>query len=366
MERQEIYQLLDAAKKALNPTQLYAKSFDEKVTKDARDQYRNEVKRIFGFNSEKNLLLPPRLSQPVIAKVREAKVISTLRKRARAVRYEASLLLQASLKTAEHAQRNKDWVKVEKIVSSPYFQSLTKLAGMMPAEYRDGWKAERRRKGKKSSLHKLADNWRELMVAKSTGQYRLPMMVAIMTGCRPAELEKGVFLKIANNSLYVQILGAKVKENAGQEFREFRLANHSITTELMQIMESEGLNELLVKVEKGNSITTHMRNIASKVWPKREQSITVYTARHAMAADCKAAVDQGADEDLVSRVLGHVVDKTASYYGTKSQSGSSSVVPSSVVVPKPVRHKMRQRSKDRAAVGKIPSRINTAITNFKP
>jgi len=31
------------------------------------------------------------------------------------------------------------------------------------------------------------------------------------------------------------------------------------------------------------------RAVGKKIWPKRKESITVYTARHAMAADCKAA-----------------------------------------------------------------------------
>jgi len=69
---------------------------------------------------------------------------------------------------------------------------------------------------------------------------------------------------------------------------------------------------MLVKVEHGNSVTTYMRKIGKKLWPRKKQSITVYTARHAMAADCKAGIHEGIYPDLVSQVLGHVVDKTSS------------------------------------------------------
>ena len=55
-----------------------------------------------------------------------------------------------------------------------------------------------------------------------------------------------------------------------------------------------------------------MREVGMKLWPRRKENITAYTIRHAMAADCKAAITQGADPNLVSQVLGHVVDKTAS------------------------------------------------------
>ena len=75
-----------------------------------------------------------------------------------------------------------------------------------------------------------------------------------------------------------------------------------------------------------------------------------------MAADCKQAIAEGADPDLVSQVLGHVVDKTASYYGNRYQSGGRSMVPLDVTVTKPIKHKSRARNEARKSNGEIPSK----------
>jgi integrase len=376
MDRQEIYQRIDAAKTALMPVKDDAesvggkvrngpKSVNDPVTKNAHIQYTKETERIFGViestkdGSPQKVIIPPKDALTIIKKVQTAKTKSTLRKRARAVRYVASIFLKSILKAADHAQRNNDWATVESLVSNARFEALTILASMLPADYDDNnWEAQRRRKGKKSSLLRLPEDWRELMAAKSTGQYRIPMIVALMSGCRPAELESGVTLKIVNNELYVHIIGAKVKKTAGQETRKFRLADHPLTTELRGVVESEGLTEKIVQVKSGNSVTTHMRSLGKKIWPKRKESITAYTARHAIAADCKAASAEGADEDLVSKVLGHIVDKTASYYGARSQSGRGSIAPSEVSVPRVVRNKQRSRSSNRMIDGKMANQKN--------
>lgn len=366
MDRHEIYQLIEAARTALKPTHIYAKSIEVKVTPDAHEQYMKIAKRILGTNISNNNLIIPIHAASVIETVRSARTKSTLRKYARAVRYATSKLLESLLKLIDKSQRAGDWLEVEKLVSSPMMTSLTKLAQMMPAEYGANWEAERRRKGKKSSLLRLPEDWREMMAKKSTGQYRIPMIVALLSGCRPAELEKGVFLEKVGDAVYANIRGAKVTDYAGQEYRKFRLADHPLILELIGIMESNGQSKMLVKVDKGNSVTTHMREVGRKIWPRRKESITVYTARHAMAADCKAAIAKGADPDLVSQVLGHIVDKTATYYGNRFQSGGTSVVPSEIKVPKDIRHKQRPRSESRMSDGKIPGQKNKSKPRFKP
>lgn len=81
----------------------------------------------------------------------------------------------------------------------------------------------------------------------------------------------------------------------------------------------ETRNEMIVKVTHGNSVTTHLREAGKKLWTGRKESISAYSARHAIASDCKKAIADGADPDLASQVLGHIVDKTASYYGSPSK-----------------------------------------------
>lgn len=350
MERPLIYELINAAKEALKPQHPDAVTKDTVVTQKTQLQYWTNAKRIFGVDTEAGKIIPPTNPEVVIAAVRSANTLSTLRMHARSVRHASLLALSALLKRADIAQRNGNWNEVERIVTDLQFNTYTVLAQMMPADYKDGWGAAKPRHGKKSSLKGLPTNWRELVTVEAHGQFRISVMVALLTGCRPAELEKGVMLEFDGDGLYATIQGAKVKDTAGQKQRRFRIADHPITKLLIDHMDQsdEKRNAMMVKVEHGNSVTTHMREIGKKLWPKKKEAITVYTARHAMAADCKAAITCGANPDLVSQVLGHIVDKTASYYGSIFQSGGISVAPSDVDVPKAIRQKVRARNIQRA------------------
>jgi hypothetical protein len=353
MERQAIYELINTAKQALIPKHPDGATKDTIVTADAQKQYMKEVRRIFGTTPISGRLIIPKTPEPVIAAVRSAKTLATMRKRARSVRHISMEILKAALKTADAAQRAGDWVKVEQIVTSHEFRTCITLCKLMPSAYADdGWKPIKSRSSKKRSLTGLPPNWREQVAGATNGQFRNAVLVALLTGSRPAELEKGVLIERIKGGLYATIQGAKVKKNAGQKQRRFRIADHPITNMLMCIMDEsdETCNVMKVKVEHGNSVTTNMRAIGKKLWTKKKQSITVYTARHAMAADCKAAIASSIapDLDLVSKVLGHIVDKTASYYGARFQSGGISMAPSEVEVPKPIKQKVRARNRQRA------------------
>lgn len=362
LEREEIYRLLAEAKEALKPSQEDAATLNTIVTKDAHSQYVKDAKRIFGVDPNTNLIIYPQDANTIIDTVRLAGTKATLRKYARSVRHVALNTLSDQLKQADLAQRKGDWAKVENVISQPQFTAFTDLAKMMPADYSVDWVAPKPRRSKKLSLSRLPKDWRELMAAKSKGQFRIPMMIALISGVRLAELEKGVQVKLHDNCLYVHIESAKVKENAGQGSREFKLAKHPITNELIEILHSADKTEMAVKVKKGNSVTTHMRQLGGKIWPNRKESITCYSARHAMAADCKKAIFDGADPDLVSQVLGHIVDKTASYYGNRFQSGGISVVPSDIKVPKVIKHKSKERNQARRRAG----HEKTGLTTVKP
>lgn len=361
MERQEIYHLLADAKQALIPSHEDAATIKTIVTSEAHNQYLKIARRIFGIDVN-NKMIYPQDANTIFNLVRQSKTKATLRKYARAVRHVALNALSDQIKQADSAQRKGDWQTVERIVSQPQFTAFTNLAKLMPTDFSKDWEATKKRKGKKSSLSRLPNNWREQMAAKSTGQFRIPMMLALVTGVRPEELQKGVLVKLLNKSLYVHIKGAKVKENAGQKYRLFKLADHPITKELIQIMQINNETEMLVQVEKGNSVTTHMREVGKKIWPKRKESITCYTARHAMAAECKQAIFEGANPDLVSQVLGHIVDKTASYYGNRFQSGGICVVPAAIKVPKEIKHKSAVRNANRKT--SIPNKKSTTSKNM--
>lgn len=372
MDKAEIYKLISDAKDSLgeqvpkNPEALVAyyshgnksSTIRSVVPEKANQQYIKCARRIFDINPKSDSVIIPSSTEMIISRVKDSKKKSTLRMYARSVRHVSMKMLSEILKLVDKAQREKDWHKVERIVTHPKFKTLCTLARMLPSDFAENWQANSPRKGKKSSLQRLPKNWRELMVAESKGQFTVPMILCMLTGCRPMEIEKGVIVKMQKESLYVRIIGAKVTEKAGQEYRIFELANHPLTDLLIQKLKFNDENAALVKVASGNSVTTHMRRLGKKLWPRRKESITVYTARHAMAAQCKQASCEGGDTDLVSEVLGHVVDKTASYYGNRFQSGGLSVVPRQVKVPRDIRRKSVERTMQRSLPSKKRSKLS--------
>ena len=355
MERQEIYQLIAEAKLALRATTEYAADSKTVVTAKAQAQYLKDARRIYGVDNSNKLSHPVEAST-IIASVRKAKTKSTLRKYARSVRHIALAMMKQVLRDADKYQRSANWEDVERLVSSQQFSALVQICKMMPADYAQNWAPERKRKGKKASLARLPTNWREQMLTLSKGQYRLSMLVCMLTGCRPHEVEKGIVFKKSGSVLAVHIRGAKVTEYAGQEYRMFKLPDNELKAELLEMLRFDEKGVAVVKVKHGNSITTHMRKLGQSLWPRRKESITVYTARHAMAAACKQAIFEGAEPDLASKILGHIVDKTLSYYGNRYQAGGVNIVPTAVKVPKGVHHKSKERNIARRSNNKVPSR----------
>ncbi len=346
MQTQDIEKLLWEARYIIEQSRrnqgVQNKPPSEKSVKD----YKKIAKRVFGgYPYKTDEPATPRNATVVINTVKQAHKESTLRKMARSVRYVAMQKLRNRVVSANQAERAGSSSEVARIVSHPTFQSLLTLSKMLPADYKQDWTPQALRKSKKISLHKLPKDWREKMAeAAPDGLFRLPMLVCLMTGARPAEMEKGVILKREGTKLAAHISGVKVTEHAGQHYRILRIADHPIKELIMKHMdEQQDKNHLMVRVENGNSLTTFMRALGKKLWPRHKEDITAYSARHAMAADCKKASAAGADSDLTSMVLGHRVDKTRTYYGSIFQSGGISVAPFRVHVPNAIKHTSKAR-----------------------
>lgn len=348
MTRDEIYAAIDEIKKALEPSHPDAATVARKLTDETKEDYIKICRRHFPIDENGKFEWPIDASVIIEGVQSASNREATLHKYATALRYLAMKVLNEYRLKIDQAQRQRDWNKVEKMLKNPRLNEIKTLAKTLPEEYKVGWEPSSKRSGKKSSLNKMAADWREQIAVASGGQFRLPTLVAIMTGCRPAELEKGISLTLINNQVIAHIPGAKVTDNSGQPERTFTLADHPVTDQIIEEINKQTCEGYItVKVKHGNSVTTHIRNLAIKLWPKRKSKITVYSLRHAMAADCKYAIKHyGADKDLVSKVLGHFVDETQTYYGSSSQAKGRSVVPSAVTTPRPIKQKATKRNRN--------------------
>lgn len=202
----------------------------------------------------------------------------------------------------------------------------------------------RKRSSKRQALRGLPSCWRhDLYQRAKHGKYALPILVAALTGCRPAELQYGIAVcREANPTTGEEFIafcirGAKVKAGQGQPGRIIKYSvddSHPLIREICEFAYcSEDVPVQEVKIDSAVNFTVEVRRLAKDLWPLHKQPVTAYCFRHQWAADMKAF----SDGDSVSRGLGHVSAKTRRTYGTAAQSGADRLKPLAVEATNPVR-----------------------------
>ncbi len=200
-----------------------------------------------------------------------------------------------------------------------------------------------KKRSKRQMLHKLPDDFREKIYdSLSNSKYRLALLVAALSGCRPQELEYGIKLSLADGRLNLNISGAKVIEGGvqGQAWREieYSITNaHPLITAAIEELTRHGANEILVSVASKDAYTAALRRAGRMLWPRMKSEITGYCLRHMFGSDGKAA---GLSLEQLAMALGHSVTRTQSLYGQAQISkarGSGMLTLTSVRAASPVR-----------------------------
>lgn len=309
-----------------------------------KDYRKRASKFLFIDESRDDNAIPLMSVKDIITEVRAVKALSTLRAYATGIRYFACHTLDYYHADFLDYLKNDKWSSTNpyRLANPETFFSILKLADLYPRDYRQNdWKPKKRRQSKILSLKGLDKNWREIMALEGhENQYKIAMLVALVTGVRPIELEKGVLLTQGNGKLVALIQSAKVTKYSGQPTRKLVLKKHAATDLLIAHMNmQENKNTLLVKVNNGNAVTKYMTRVGKKQWPEHKENITVYTARHAMASDCKKVDSESGEESPMhtSETLGHQSDRTKRTYGKIYHSGGENLAPESVEVPYAVR-----------------------------
>lgn len=197
-----------------------------------------------------------------------------------------------------------------------------------------------RRHSKRQDLGGLPKDWREQLVDRLKN-YRLAVLVAAVTGCRPAELKFGIRLRKFEGSLEVVIKGAKVTMNSGQPWRHltWALEQPAKLVALLAAEINEGSTWTTASVGSASNFSSAVREAAERAWPNRDTSVTAYCFRNAAAADMKKSE---MSNDEISMALGHAVDATKGYYGIAGQGRSAGgVAPAKVTAARKIRHTAR-------------------------
>lgn len=219
---------------------------------------------------------------------------------------------------------------------------MTMKAGICPITDPTARSSKRRMLG---GLSKDGD-FREKLYEQFLGsKYQLAFLLAAVTGPRPQELQKGLHVRLEGEILSVKIIGDKVKEAQGQEFRiiEYDLSRgptNFLLSEIVRLIGVDGARGTTVFVDSKVNFTSALRRAGKVLWPKKKD-VTPYVLRHAIASQWK----QTLDPDDVSIALGHSSSKTRSRYGqAQLMRGASSLAPASVRGSRPVRVTSRSLS----------------------
>lgn len=186
--------------------------------------------------------------------------------------------------------------------------------------------------GKRGTLAKLPQDWREKMVAEALrsnagDRFKAAVAVLMASGCRPEELAAGVAcVKRPDGRIELRIKGAKtgtisngeVVADRGQPWRTLVLdADSSEATQHIAALCSNKVQT--IKFNK-DSLRTMVKRVARRVYPKHDgRGISPYCFRHAMAADLKSC-DTLTDEQR-AMVLGHLSVESIASYGRRRRGG---------------------------------------------
>ena len=190
--------------------------------------------------------------------------------------------------------------------------------------------------GKRHAQGRLPKDWRGKLFEtvkgrKQTKPSQLPEAVAALwvTGCRPAELEKGIVYMAHNGRLIVKIEGAKHGTiDNGEVVAERGMASRTIAVDSDLHPGARYLYDLALAQElprklsyNRNSIRSRINEAGREVLSKLKDppSLSPYSFRHAMASDLKSC-DNITDEQR-SQVMGHLSVESIESYGRRRRGG---------------------------------------------
>ena len=188
--------------------------------------------------------------------------------------------------------------------------------------------------GQRRVLGRLPKDWRARVWERTgKGKYADAVAVAACAGLRPAELENGVKVELADDGrLVFTIAGAKVSETGiaptGVKVRKIIVgppAGDPMAEHLKTLLADR--SSLVVSVASKKPFCDAFRSASRKAFPKHKDPPSAYVFRHAFCANAKAEAN-GLTPAEVAAVMGHASTDSQKHYGMASQaSGGWSIEP---------------------------------------
>ncbi|MER1939338.1 site-specific integrase [Castellaniella sp. FW104-16D08] len=264
---------------------------------------------------------------------------STYHKRMAAVRYLLATQHRKLMSEEEFRRRAGGQLDSHQISS---WQGHRDLLIQYREQQKRGFTSTRsKRISKRKALRGLPADWRQQICQRArNGKYGLAMLVAALTGCRPAELAFGVVVwreRYPEDQIVFRVKGAKVNDRQGQPYRLIAYRandSHPLVQAITGELDASGsAAPVTVQIEHVGNFTVEIRRLAECLWPKHPHAVTAYCFRHQWAADMKRT-HAG---DVVSQGLGHVSAKTRRYYGQARQATGDALRPVAIAGVRPIK-----------------------------
>ena len=215
-------------------------------------------------------------------------------------------------------------------------------------------------KAKKTALRSLPASWRmDMFSHASRPEYiqarpqLLPALAVLwLTGCRPAELQKGVHVLWRNNVLLIDVPGVKLEDAGGRErgqpsrryaFQtgpDFEAAYPALT--VLRLLAAQNVsNEIgrALVMHDGDYLYNSVVSLGKSVFPKMRTRVSPYCFRHQTASDLKR--DPDVSLDTAAKFMGHLSDYSIGRYGHAVHGGKSGRPKAIVETSRPVKHSQK-------------------------
>lgn len=186
--------------------------------------------------------------------------------------------------------------------------------------------------GQRRKLGRLPADWvLRLHRRAAGGKYEMAVAVGALVPIRPAEIAKGVVIKLTRSGLVFEIEGAKVQERGsglaagvsgiGQERRGVRVdavdAGRKEVFQWLMLRVAASGGELTIGADlSAASICSAFSSMSRREFPRLSSPPSFYALRHAACAELKAS---GLSAQDIAKAMGHASEESAQAYGTASQ-----------------------------------------------
>jgi integrase len=180
----------------------------------------------------------------------------------------------------------------------------------------------------KRNISKLNDNFRESILdyAISHNLKCAHALIALYaTGCRPAEIEKGIVVNFDDktNVLEFRILGSKLNraQKRGIAIRKIKIQitdkNERFYSHITEVFKNNpGSYDYKIKTESGKAFSGYISKISKELWPRKKHHVSAYSFRHAKASDLK---NNDYSDIEIAQVLGHASTRAQQSYGRRNK-----------------------------------------------